>query len=258
MGLLVSFHLLTFYHQAYSAVTDFSFYCTIFEQPLRRTLLYLIGLTAHVAALFTLIVAWHYGPQFLEISSWAQQNFPPLEIEQGKLRVGSEQPLVKKYPGRQFITFVFDTTGVYTDPQQLEEPSFLFTQEKLYFRYLGQTQTYLWKNLPFRGRLEEVTQVIKWAYFPFAYSSIFVYALCAKALLALLLISIGLVASAPYGIRLGLPQYFTITLYSLTPAVTIGLAVTMTGLGMGYFTFFCVATAGIYSYLATQNCVAMD
>ncbi|MDA2934752.1 DUF1189 domain-containing protein [Acidobacteria bacterium AH-259-D05] len=253
----MSLRFLSFYYQAYSAVTDFSFYQSIFEQPLRRTVFYLIGLTAHVAALFTLIAAWHYGPEFLEISRWAQQNFPPLEVQEGRLKVGSEQPLVKKYPGRQAVTFVFDTTGVYTEPEQLEEPAVLFTEEKLFFRYLGQTQTYLWKNLPFQ-RLEQVTQLIKWTYFPFAYSSIFVYALCAKALLALLLISIGLLASEPYGIRLGLPQYFTITLYSLTPAVTIGLAVTLTGLGVGYFTFFCVGTAGIYSYLATQKCVAVE
>ena len=249
--------VLVFYQQAYSAVTDFSFYQTVLEQPLRRTALYLVVLTAHVAVLFTLIAAWHYGPTFLDIMRWAQQNFPPLEIQEGRLFVGDEQPLTRTYPGDPPITFVFDTTGSYTDPSQLEEPVILLTEEKVYFRYLGQTQTYLWRNLPFQ-RLEQVTQVVKWAYFPFAYSSIFVYALCIKALLAMLLVSIGILASAPYGIRLNLPQYLNIALYSLTPAIAIGSAVALAGLGVGYFTFFCVSTAGIYSYLATQSCVAVD
>ena len=257
MGLSVLTGVLAFYQQAYSAVTDFSFYRTVLKQPIRRTALYLVVLTAHVAVLFTLIAAWHYGPMFLDITRWAHQNFPPLEVREGKLRVGDEQPLTKRYPGEQTITFVFDTTGTYTDPNQLEEPSVLLTEEKVYFRYLGQTQTYLWRNLPFQ-RLEQVTQAVKWAYFPFAYSSIFVYALCIKALLATLLVSVGILASAPYGIRLKLPQYLNITLYSLTPAITIGSAVALAGLGVGYFTFFCVSTAGIYSYLATQSCVAVD
>ena len=111
--------VLVFYQQAYSAVTDFSFYQTVLEQPLRRTALYLVVLTAHVAVLFTLIAAWHYGPTFLDIMRWAQQNFPPLEIQEGRLFVGDEQPLTRTYPGDPPITFVFDTTGSYTDPSQL-------------------------------------------------------------------------------------------------------------------------------------------
>ena len=257
MGPFVLTRVLVFYQQAYSAVTDFSFYRTVLGQPIRRTVLYLVVLTAHVAALFTLIAAGHYGPTFLDIMSWAQQNFPPLEIQEGVLRVGDEQPLTLRYPGEQAITFVFDTTGTYTDPNQLEEPAVLLTEEKVYFRYLGQTQTYLWRNLPFQ-RLEQVTEAVKWAYFPFAYSSIFVYALFIKTFLAILLVSIGILASAPYGIRLDLPQYFNIALYSLTPAITIGSAVAVAGLGVGYFTFFCVSTAGIYSYFATRSCVEVD
>ena len=257
MGPFVLTRFLVFYQQAYSAVTDFSFYRTVLKQPIRRTVLYLVVLTAHVAALFTLIAAWHYGPTFMDVMRWAQQNFPPLEIQEGRLRVGGEQPITKTYPGDQSITFVFDTTGTYTDPEHLEEPVFLLTEEKVFFRYLGQTQTYLWRNLPFQ-RLEQVTRLVQWAYFPFAYFSIFVYALCIKALLATLLVSIGILASAPYGIRLDWPQYFNIALYSLTPGIAIGLAVALGGLGVGYFTFFTVSTAGIYSYLATRSCVAVD
>ncbi len=249
--------LLLFYRQVYSAVIDFSFYRTIFEQVLRQTLLYLLYLAAHVAAILTLIFVWHYGPVFLEISNWAEENFPPLEVRDGQLFVESEQPLVKKYPGRQLITFVFDTTGTYEDPQQLEEPSFLFTREKLYFRILGQTQTYLWREWPFR-KVEEFTRFVKWAYFPTAYSLIFVYTILAKGLWALILTSIGLLATARAAIRLPFQQYFTIALYSLTPAIVIDLAVRMTGLEVPLFPFLYLVTAALYTYMATYKCVVVE
>ena len=249
--------LLLFYRQAYSAVTDFSFYRTIFEQVLRQTLLYLLYMATHVAAILTLIFAWQYGPEFFEISSWAQENFPPLEVRDGQLFVESDQPLVKKYPGRQLITFVFDTTGTYVDPQQLEEPSVLFTRERLYFRYLGQTQTYLWRDWLFR-EVEDFTRFVKWAYFPTAYSLIFVYTILAKGLWALILTSIGLLATARADIRLPYQQYFTIALYSLTPAVVIDLAVRMTGLEVPLFPFLYLVTAALYTYMATHKCVVVE
>ena len=192
--------LLLFYRQAYSAVTDFSFYRTIFEQPLRQTLLYLLYLAVHVAAILTLSLAWH-GPELFEISTWAEENFPPLQIRDGQLFVESEQPLVKKYPGRQLITFVFDTTGTYEDPQQLEEPSMLFTREKLYLSIPGQTLTFLWSEWPF-PEVEDVTRFVKRAYFPSAYSLIFFSTLLVGGSWALILTSIGFLATARSAIRL--------------------------------------------------------
>ena len=58
--------LLLFYRQTYSAVTDFSFYRTIFEQVLRQTLLYLLYLAAHVAAILTLILPGTMALPFLK------------------------------------------------------------------------------------------------------------------------------------------------------------------------------------------------
>ena len=252
--------LTKFYHQTYSAVTDFLFYKTIFTQPLRKTLLYLVLLSAHVAAALTLIVAWQQGSQFLEICRWAEQNFPTLEVRDGRLWVNSEQPLIKRYRGEQLITFVFDTTGTYSDPREIQEPAILFTQEKLYLHMLGQTQTYYWKDFgPFQISPEafrEAISLVKWIYFPTFYPLLLGYTLLAKASLAVVLSVIALSASARYNVRLPFQQYFTISLYSLTPAVVIDLAVTMTGIEISYFNFFYVATAVIYTYLATQKCVA--
>ena len=247
--------LLLFYRQAYSAVTDFSFYRTIFEQPLRQTLLYLLYLAVHVAAILTLSLAWH-GPELFEISTWAEENFPPLQIRDGQLFVESEQPLVKKYPGRQLITFVFDTTGTYEDPQQLEEPSMLFTREKLYLSIPGQTLTFLWSEWPF-PEVEDVTRFVKRAYFPSAYSLIFFSTLLVGGSWALILTSIGFLPTARSAIRLPFQQYFTIALYSLTPAIVIDLAVRITGLEVPLFPLLLI-TAAIYTYLATYQCVVVE
>ncbi len=247
--------LLLFYRQAYSAVTDFHFYRTIFEQPLRQTLLYLLYLAVHVAAILTLSLAWH-GPELFEISNWAEENFPPLEVRDGQLFVESEQPLVKKYPGRQLITFVFDTTGAYEDPQELEEPSVLFTREKLYLSIPGQTLTFLWRELPFR-EVEDFTRFVNWAYFPSAYSLIFFLTILGGGSWALILTSIGLLATSRAAIRLPFQQYFSISLYSLTPAIVIDLAVRMTGMEVPLFPFLLV-TAAIYTYMATYKCVVVE
>ena len=254
---------LGFYKQVYSAVTDFTSYRNIFEQDLGKTLLYLTFLAVHLAAVLTLTFGWHYGPQVLSITQWARQNFPPLLVEEGRLTIDSQQPVVKTYPGEELVTFVFDTTGTYKDPKELHEPAFLFTEDRLYFRYMGRTQTYLWKDF---GRLqigsaefEDFRTLIQWAYFPIASGLIFLYTLFAKGMLATILTLIGVSASSHYGLRLPLQQHFTIALYALTPAVIIDLGVTMTGLQISLFSYFMyLVTAAIYTYMATVKCVIVE
>ena len=99
-----------FHYQAYSSITDFNFYKNIFAQPLSKTLLYLVLLSVHVAAALTLIFAWQTGSQVLEVCNWAQQNFPVLAVQDGKLSIKSKQPLIKRYYGEQSISFVSKTT----------------------------------------------------------------------------------------------------------------------------------------------------
>ena len=99
-----------FHSQAYSSITDFNFYKDVFTQPLSKTLIYLVLLSVHVAAALTLIFAWQTGSQFLEVCNWAQQNFPVLTVQNGKLSINNKQPLIKKYYGEQSISFIFDTS----------------------------------------------------------------------------------------------------------------------------------------------------
>lgn len=245
--------LLRFYRHAYAATADFSFYRTVFEQPVGKTILYLFLLSAHLAAVLALATALHSA----EVVGWMEENFPEMEIKDGEMEVDTEQPLVLRYPGTEMVTFAFDTTGTYTDPRELSDPAVLFAREQLHILYMGSVQTYNWRDLPF-SRFSELLQMVKILYFPLAFFSFLVYSLIEKSILVLLLSSIGVLATTAYEIRLPFLSYMTISAYSLTPAVVIELAVSMTGMGNWVLSFLCLLTAGIYTYMASQRCVAIE
>lgn len=259
---LTSLGPIRFLHEAYLAVTDFQFYRIIFEQPFRRTLLYLLYLSAGAAVILTLTYAWQYGPHVRKIFRWAEQNFPPFEVKEGKLTVEAEQPLIQRYEGKQTITFVFDTSGTYQGLARLEEPAVLFTEEKMYVRHHDQTQIFLWQDLgPVRVGKEELRDWERWcarAYFPVAYSLLLVYALVAKTVQAVFLMTFGILASTREGIWLKWDRYFTITVYSLVPAVIVDLGVTMTGVRISYFYLIYLGIAALYTYLGTRRCLSTE
>ncbi|MFQ5741578.1 MAG: DUF1189 domain-containing protein [Acidobacteriota bacterium] len=252
----------SFYRQAYLTITDFQFYRLIFQQPLRNTLRYLLYLTFHVAALLTVAYAWNYGPAFNQFLHWAQDNFPPLEVRDGKLSVEGQQPWVRKYLGDKIYTFVFDTTGQHQPLHKLSQPAIVFTEDNLYAVADGSTRTWPWKQLPpfkvSRQDLIELEQFFKWAYFPSAFLMLFILALATKVVQALLLTLFSLSASARYGIRLPFANYFTIALYSLTPAIVIDVLLNVMGQDVPYFEIIYMATAAIYTYLATHRCMVVE
>ncbi len=251
-----------FYKEAYAAVTDFGFYRSVFDQPIRRTLFYLLYLACHVAIILTLIYAWQYGGEMHDFFSWAQTNFPHLSVENGQLSVPGNKPLTKVFEGRQPVTFVFDTSESHPGPQDIREPGFLLTRDGLYIHYGGQVQTYRWKDYgAFQvdaGQWQHWETLIRWIYFPVSYSFFFLYAMISKGVLAMTLTLFGLSASSRLGVRLPFRDYFTIALYALTPAVLIDLAVTATGLEISYFFMIYLATGAIYTYMATQKCVVVE
>jgi hypothetical protein len=251
-----------FYREAYQAVTDFGFYRTVFQQPLRRTFLYLFYLAASIALALTLIYAWQYADEFDSFWRWAETNLPALEVRDGELSVEADQPTVRTYHGREEITFVFNSDAGHLDAEQVQEPGALFTREALFIRLGGRTQSYRWKDYDeFRlspPEMRQVEHLIKWAYFPLSYSFFFIYNLISKAFHALLLTLFGVSATARYAVRLPFRQYFTIALYALTPAILIDLAVTMTGMEISYFFVIYLGTGAIYTYMASQRAVASE
>lgn len=250
-----------FYRQFYLAVMDFDFYQEIIYQPLRSSLIYLLYLSAHVAIVLTALFAWVLYPGVTRFVDWAQQNLPSIQIQNGKLHVEAEQPLVKRYKGEsETWTIVFDTTGTYETGESLQEPSVLMTEEKLLLQFQGMSSTYLFKDFG-DGRLtpEDLPAFqkwFKWLLFPLGgYSFWLIWTFIAKALQALLLSPLGFAVSSVYGVRMAISNSFNIALYSLAPAIVIDLAVGLTGITISYFDWIYLGVAMIYVYLATQKTV---
>lgn len=251
-----------FWGELYLSVTDFGFYRTVFDQPFRKSLHFLLFLSASLALVLTLVYAWRYNPEVDKFFRWAEVNLPPIEILHGELAVLAEQPLVRKYRSDMTWTFVFDTQGTYDDPVGLEEPVLLFTRDKFFFRIQGQTQTYGWdefgevridpKNLP------DYKQAIKWLYFPTAYSFFLILSLLAKPLQAIILSPLAYSVGVSYGVRFTFKNVFTIALYSLVPAIVIDIGVRMTGVEISYFDLIYLVIGGIYTFLAAQRCALID
>jgi hypothetical protein len=251
-----------FFGQIYLAITDFEFYRSVWQQSLRATLIFLLYLSAAVAVALMVIYAWRFYPVFNDFVEWAEQNTPPFAVVDGQLQVQADQPLLLEYRNDPTWTFVFDTTGIYEDPEGLEEPVLLFTRDQLFLRIQGATEVYSWRDLgPLEVRPEDLRnyrQILILIYFPLSYSAFLIYTVLAKSIQALLICPIAFIVGSGYGVRLSLQNAFTIALYSLVPAITIDLAVRVTGLNISYFDLIYIVAAGIYTYFATQRCVMIE
>ncbi|RPI27282.1 MAG: DUF1189 domain-containing protein [Acidobacteria bacterium] len=257
---LIFSHIHSFYSDAYSAVTDFQFYTEIGHQEWRRTLRFLLYLSAHVAVILSVTFAWHYSSEFRSFAAWAQNQFPALTVKNGELTVKAAQPLVRRYEGGLGLTFVFDTTGHFQSPDGFAQPAFLFTKRNLLLRYRGQTEIHAWEQIGSfelqRADIKTLENLIAWSYFPVSYSFFLVYTLFAKSLTALFLTGFAVAAAARYRTRMSFRSSFAIALYALTPAIVIGLAVNLTGLSISYFQIIYFGIGAVYTYMAAQKFVA--
>jgi len=253
---------LRLYREAYSAVTDFSFFRTVFQQPLQRTAVFLLFLVVHTALVFTLAFNWYYLPDVREFLHWCQENFPYMEVQDGELSIRGQEPIVREYLGSEVYTFVFDATGEHEPLHKLSEPAVVFSKTELYLLMDGQTHTWPWSQLSpavlGREELLAFEDLLDVAYFPAAFTAFFLIALLGKGFQVVLLTFFSMSASARYGVRLPYSHYLAIAAYSLTPAVAIDLMVAGLGQEVPYFSIIYLVTAGLYTYLATQRCVAIE
>ena len=251
--------ILGFYRRAYWAVTEFPFYRTVLEQPLYRTLLYLLYLSSHAAVVLTLSYAWHYASTFQDFSLWLEENVPPLVVEDGELRIEGEQPLVRTYWGEASVTFVFDTTGTHRDLDRFGDPSVLLTEDALLLRQDGITQTLFWADYGSfevgQQQLRDWIDLVKWAYFPIACSTLLLATFTLKLIMALLFSLLAMSVTSRYKVRFPFRFYLTIAIFSLTPALIIELGVAITGLAIPFPELISLTTTAIYTYMATTKCV---
>ncbi len=255
---------LRFYREAYGAIVDFGSYQRIFEQSLRRSLIYLLLLCAHIALVQTTTWAWYQLPAVLRLIEWAHHNFPPLEIRDGLLRLEAEEPIVKEYLGDRVYTFVFDTTDQSQPIHKFNPPAVVLSRENLHLMDGERTQTWpwsVWNELggDFMVGPQQWLEVKHWfntTFYPVGFTAFLLLALFAKSVQALLLSFFSASAAARQGVRLGFRSYFNVALYGLTPAVALSLVLASSGLAVPFFDLIYLATAAIYSYLAMQRCVS--
>lgn len=271
---LASLNPLRFYREAFWAITDFTFYRFVFQQKLYRTFAYLLLLVVNAALVETLIYGWTVLPSMERFFEWSEGNFPPLEFKDGKLSVDAEQPLVREYFSDRIRTFLFDTTGSPEALYKYDQPVYALTRDNFRILADGNPQTYRWDQLlqvagPFLGSPREVRRIdsrdwadwrrmLPMAFYPMTFLFLLFKLSLTEPLQAMLLTFFGMSASMRLGVRLPFSHYFSIAIYSLTPAVAIHLIVAATGQYVFYYDLICLATAAIYAYKATQKCVVIE
>lgn len=252
-----------FVSEAHLAITDFRFYRSVFQQPLSLSLVYLLGLVALSALVLTVAFGLRYLPDAYRFLDWASENFPRLEVQNGRLLVEGNQPVVLEYMGDEIYTFVFDTrTGDDQPLHRLNEPAIVFARDNLYFVVGGQVHPWPWSQLASvrigRQEITDLKDLVRWGYYPLGGLVFFVTGLFSKGLQALLLTFFAFSGAARHGFRLSFSTCLTIAIYSLTPAVALDILVILLGQEIPYFGIIYMLTASIYTYQAAQRCVVME
>ncbi len=256
---------LVFVKQAHLAVTEFDFYPLIFRQPLAWTLRYLLFMSVLVALTFALVETWVQLPKIKEFVNWASYNLPPISVQDGKLQVEGQQPLVRRYFGEQITTFVYTESQDLQILEDLEPPAAVFQREEFSLLVEGGSGTWNWRDVaPFitlvggPERWQDWAGWLSFIFFPTVFLVRCIFVFTVKSMQALLLMFCAASAAARLGTRLDYRECFTIAVYSLTPAFILNLGVTISGQQGLVFDLIYLGVAAVYTFLATQRCLSSD
>jgi Protein of unknown function (DUF1189) len=251
-----------FPEQLLSSIQDFGFYRRIFRQPLKDSLVFLVLFSILVSLLSTIITFIYLSPDIRHFLSWAKTNAPAISVSEGVLSVSAGQPLVLKYRSDETWILVFDTTGVYKNTSDFNEPVILLGREELVLRIKGQVQTYSWKDFgTFEVNADNIgflSLALQGIIFPLGFIIHLFIALISKSLQAVLVSPLAYSIANSYGVRLPFRSSFAIALYSLVPATALDLLVKASGMNISFFMFIYITAAIIYTYLATKKCVVIE
>ena len=256
---------LVFVKQAHLAVTEFDFYRLIFQQPLAWTLLHLLFLSLLVALAFALFTTWVQLPKIKEFVNWGSHNLPAISVQDGKLQVEGQQPLVRRYFGEKIITFVYTESQDLQMLEDLEPPAAVFQRDGFSLLVEGASGTWNWREVAplmtlFGGpeRWQDWAGWLSFLFFPAVFLVRWIFVFTVSSMQALLLMFCSASTASRLGTRLNYRECFTIAVYSLTPAFILNLGVTLSGQQGLIFDLIYLGVAGIYTFLATQRCLAND
>lgn len=205
--------------------TDFKFYREIFQQPIGKTLRYLLSLVL----LVTFILGIRYGIGLYKFSKetmkWIEENAPAVEITDGVVAADVNQPYLVE--DKDFVMLI-DTTGQTARIEEKYKAGILLTRDKLIIKHdevrtqefdLGKVKSFkLDKNSFSKWR-----RLFIYVLMPFMILMQFFYFLAAKIIQVLLtgLIVLIFKPAVKYS------NILNLCIYALTPVTILGLIVTL-------------------------------
>jgi hypothetical protein len=241
--------------QSYLSVTDFQFYCTIMNQHWRRSLRYLLFWVT-VSSLFTAAAFLaRFQPVMDQVGIWLAENLPTMEVSQGKLSTAVAVPhrVQMQQPDLRVVVDPSDSVRKASSPEGIEV---IFNSDRIYLQIQGREDSYQFKpNDQFRIDREAIERwrgTLKWLFIPFSLLALWPYYLLAKSMQLVFLVGSGFFLTRPP--KLSARQWLNISVYSLTPAILIGLIFQMSTVPVEIAWCFYLGTAMIYSTLAGRRC----
>lgn len=242
--------------QSYLSITDFQFYCSILDQHWRRSLRYLLFWIT-VASVFTsasFLVRFH--PVMTRVGGWLALNLPSMDVQNGKLTSAAPAPY-RAQMEEPDLRVVVDPTDSVRKPARMDGIELIFNSDRIYLQIQGREDTYQFNprdNFKIdRQGIERWRKGLQWLFVPFSLLALWPYYLLAKTVQLLFLVGCGLFLSRPVG-RLTPRQWLNISVYSLTPAIVIGMIFQMTTVPVEVAWCFYLGTATIYAMLAGRRC----
>ena len=241
--------------QSYLSVTDFQFYCTVLDQPWRKSLRYL-AFWVTLTALFTsaeFLVRFH--PVVTRVGGWLALNLPPMEVRNGKLGTSAPVPY-RAQTDQPDVRVVVDPTDSVRQPSSKEGVELIFNSDRIHLQIQGREDTYAFSpkdNFKIdRQAVEQWRKLVQWFFIPFSLLVLWPWYLFAKCAQVVFLVGCGVFLSRPG--KLTPRQWTNISVYSLTPAILIGMIFQATTVPVQVAWCFYVGTATIYAMLAGRRC----
>lgn len=215
----------SFFNTLLRTCTDFRFYKDIFSQSFGKTLRYLLLL----AVLVTLVLGIRYGIGLNKFSQktlkWIEDNAPYIEITEGVVKAGCEQPFLVE--GEGFV-MIIDTTGETEKIDSKYKAGILLTKNKLIVKH-DEIRTQEFDLSKIKSFRLDKTTFSKWRKFfvfvliPFMIIIQFFYFFIAKIIQGLIT---GLVVVI-FKPGLKYSNILNLCIYAMTPVTMLALIVTL-------------------------------
>jgi hypothetical protein len=242
-----------FFQEIVKAISNFKFYKEVKDFQLPKGIKYFLLLVLLVTIVLTIRYNYDFGKGLDIAIDWAKQNLPPIEIEDGVVKVDVDQPY--KIIEEDFV-LIIDTTDEIISLDGYKRGILLMRDKVIYKESEIKTETYDLSNIQ-SLRINEnfMTAVRKnapWIVLPIMFIALYI-GFCISRFFQLLVFSIISVAiSSIVDAKLTYRQLFLIGIYAITPSTILGAALAAFGIQLPSFLDFIFRI--IYLIMGVINC----